>query len=466
MEPVLMYLLKMMTCSSLLYGYYRVVLYNERFHQWNRFYLLASMVLSVLVPFLRIPVMSGAEENNLAMLIASMPWNSATGVAKQQGISWQNTVLASAVIVSVIFFLKLLIGITRIVATYYSNPVSTLQSNVQLIVTRLTHAPFSFFNWLFWRKDIDPASAGGQRMLNHELTHIREYHSIDKLFTSLLLCVFWINPFFWLMQSELSMIHEFLADRKAVHAQDRIALAEMILDALPFMPRINSNLVNPFFSSQIKRRLLMISTSKEPGYSYLRRISGLVLMVCCVFALALSIQKTEGQKTEKNIIVREKPVTINAGSMQQQREKKKMNKDSGNVIYVKADTIFYDKNKNVLEGNFTITSSGEKVKKTKEYNQNTAIVNNKHIAVSRVTIISKPEEAPIKDTSNTPLYFLYGKEINAAEMKDLDAKLIKEIHVLKGEKAIEKYGDKAKNGAIEIKMKTKEEASTSKEKIL
>ena len=51
METLLMYLLKMIICSAILYAYYRVALYNERFHRWNRFYLLAAMVLSVVVGF-------------------------------------------------------------------------------------------------------------------------------------------------------------------------------------------------------------------------------------------------------------------------------------------------------------------------------------------------------------------------------------------------------------------------------
>lgn len=256
MELVLMYLLKMLICSTVLYGYYRVALYNERFHQWNRFYLLAAMVLSVLVPFIHIPVVQNTEENNLATLLASMPWNAGESVTKQQNTGWQDIALTSVAFVSVIFFVKVILNVAKIVIAYHSNPVSILQDKVQLIVTKLTQAPFSFFNWLFWRSDIDPASVHGQRMLNHELTHIYERHSIDKLFTSLLLCVFWMNPFFWLMRTELNMIHEFLADRKAVHPQDRVALAEMILQALPFAPPANNGLVNPFFSSQIKRRLL------------------------------------------------------------------------------------------------------------------------------------------------------------------------------------------------------------------
>lgn len=359
-------------------------------------------------------------------------------------------------------FFRVLINIARIVIAYHSNPVSILQHNVQLIVTQLTQAPFSFFNWLFWRNDIDPASVHGRRMLNHELTHIYERHSIDKLFTSLLLCVFWMNPFFWLMRSELNMIHEFLADRKAVHPQDRVALAEMILQALPFTPPINNSLVNPFFSSNIKRRLLMISTSKEPRYNYLRRISGLALMVCSVCTLALSIKQAEAQETEKNIVIKEKAATAKGDSTGEVEFKNtKITANDRNGISVIADTIFYlRKNKEKI----LITSPGEKVELQMQKDNENLLINKKDGTVSGISVNSKSGDVLNDSSKNLPLYILDGKEINAAAMKELDANVIKEINVLKGENAINKHGEKGKNGVIEIKTKTKAEQSFSNEK--
>jgi hypothetical protein len=450
METVLTYLLKMLICSALLYGYYRVALYNERFHQWNRFYLLAAMALSVLVPFIHIPVVRAPEEGNFVTLIASLRWNAGESIPKQS-IALQEVILTIVAFGSLIFLIRFLISIAKIVIAYYANPVSPLQSNVQLILTKLSQAPFSFFNWLFWRSDIDPASANGQRILNHELTHIYEHHTIDKLFTSLLLCLFWMNPFFWLMRNELVMIHEFLADRKAVNPQDRMALAEMILQGIPFKTHVTNGLVNPFFSSQIKRRLFMISTSKDPKYSYLRRISSLVLMAGSAITLALSIQEAEAQKTEGSTVIREKAEKRKAAT-------------SGNKISITADTIFYQDKKN---GGVMITSPGQKVKAgANDTHPNPIIADNEDRTGSGATTVAKSEKVSINDSKNLPLYILDGKEITGAEMNNLDAKLIKEINVLKGESAINKYGEKARNGAIEIKTKTKEDQNDSKETIV
>ncbi len=58
MNALLFYLLQVIVTSGILYRYYHFALRNKRFHRYNRFYLLAATVLSIMIPFLDIP--SGA----------------------------------------------------------------------------------------------------------------------------------------------------------------------------------------------------------------------------------------------------------------------------------------------------------------------------------------------------------------------------------------------------------------------
>ena len=52
-----------------------------------------------------------------------------------------------------------------------------------------------------------------------------------------------------------------------------------------------------------------------------------------------------------------------------------------------------------------------------------------------------------------PLYIIDGKEYSKEKMEELDPNNIEKVEVLKGEKAIEKYGEKGKNGIILITTK-------------
>ena len=60
------YLLKVMICSGLLFCYYHLVLRNKLFHQWNRFYLLATIVLSLTIPCLEFKLWHNSEESSVS----------------------------------------------------------------------------------------------------------------------------------------------------------------------------------------------------------------------------------------------------------------------------------------------------------------------------------------------------------------------------------------------------------------
>jgi bla regulator protein BlaR1 len=69
---------------------------------------------------------------------------------------------------------------------------------------------------------------------------------------------------------------------------------------------------------------------------------------------------------------------------------------------------------------------------------------------------SKSKDDKVKIISKNgkdPLYIVDGKEIIKSEMSDLSPEDIDKIEVLKGDSAIEKYGDKGKNGVILITTK-------------
>lgn len=59
----------------------------------------------------------------------------------------------------------------------------------------------------------------------------------------------------------------------------------------------------------------------------------------------------------------------------------------------------------------------------------------------------------IDSDGGNPLFFVDGKEIENGKLEDFDHSNIETIEVLKGDKAIEKYGEKAKDGVIMIKTK-------------
>ena len=54
MEPVLLYFGKVILCSGVTFLYYQLSLKDRTFHHYNRFYLLSAMLLSLLLPLIKV----------------------------------------------------------------------------------------------------------------------------------------------------------------------------------------------------------------------------------------------------------------------------------------------------------------------------------------------------------------------------------------------------------------------------
>ncbi len=308
------YLLKVIICSGVLTAYYWLALRNKIFHQWNRFYLLAAVVLSLMLPLLQFQLWYHPAEQTatsykvLQTITTNETWFEEelqpTAVASTYFTTERISMYLYLFVSLLIFagFVKALIHILHLFKKYQHWKTEQLV----FVDTDAKGTPFSFFNFIFWNRNIAFESIQGQQIFAHELVHVKEKHSWDKLLLNLLLIVFWINPFFWLIRKELSMIHEFIADKKAVQDQDSSALAAMIL-ATAF-PGHTLPFTNPFFYSPIKRRLLMLSKLKNPKVSYISCLLLLPLLTFLVTAFAVKINRSETSPSHVSAL--EQPITV------------------------------------------------------------------------------------------------------------------------------------------------------------
>ena len=299
-------LLKVMICSGILYGYYYIALRNKVFHRWNRFYLLATVVLSLIIPFIKINI----SQNNFASTPKVFQFlnevnsrDEFTGSqvipitlhknihiqqftpAETSQVDYFLLTLLPYACVSLILLSILFQALLKIQKIKHRYPVTIIEG-INFRNTDVNGTPFSFFRNIFWNKKIDVQSAIGKQIFQHELIHIREKHSQDKMFINLVLILLWFNPFFWLIKRELNMIHEFIADQGALENGDSDAFAAMVLQAA--YPRTQFRITNNFFYSPIKRRLTMLVKKKNPKLSYIGRL--LVLPVAAIIFLAFTLR--------------------------------------------------------------------------------------------------------------------------------------------------------------------------------
>ncbi len=302
MSSTLYYFLQVILCSGIMVGYYWLVLRNNRFHQYNRFYLLAIALFSWIVPLIKIqwnkPVETDPRLIQFFSVIADNNTEIEAGLHKgwlQYG--WQGSLLLIYSLVAIILLVGLIKSLFQIYQLLKTHSCKSV-GDVFLILTQAKGAPFSFFRYIFWHESIDLKSEAGKQMMQHELAHVQQKHSFDKISIQLILIAGWFNPFFWAIKKEMEMIHEFIADKKAVANGDSASLAQMLLAAA--YPQQQYLLTNPFFFSPIKRRLAMITKNTNPKYSYMRRLIVLPLLAIVVVLFAF---RTKELRNAENISV-------------------------------------------------------------------------------------------------------------------------------------------------------------------
>ena len=304
MLPLFIYILKAILVSGILLGYYWIGLRNTRFHYYNRFYLVGTVLLSLFLPLLDLQWFTfNAPAAQPVQQVVQYIYNAQTTNEMQSALGWEQILAIGLLLVSAVLISFFLFGIFKVFLIKSKGKI-TVMEKFNFIETALDEAPFSFFRNLFWRKDLPINDETGQRMLKHELTHIEQYHSFDKLFISLATYIFWMNPFFWLIRKELEVVHEFIADEEAIAGGDAEILAEMLLKA-----HYHSTILSvgqSFFYSSIKRRIIMLTSSKKVSYSYARRLLilpvAIGVLVLLSFTIKDSLANTSNNPLDKTAI--------------------------------------------------------------------------------------------------------------------------------------------------------------------
>ena len=455
------YLLKVLLCSAVLFTYYWYVLQNNKFHQYNRFYLLGITIFSWLTPLLKINAVDfqHTESNRIVpfMYDVAVVNNDIENTLVQSGsLDDVNYILATIFIL--VTFLLLVKFIASIWKIYRLIRNAELQhtGNLTIIFTNIKGTPFSFFNYIFWDSSIELNSNAGKMILAHEVIHAKEKHSIDKVLLEANMIIGWFNPFFWLIKKELFLIHEFIADTKSIQSEDPAELAELLL--ISTFPEQQYIFTNSFFYSPIKRRIFMFTKNQTTRFIYFKKLSVLPISFLLLLLLSLSSSKVNA-------------INIVSQSSNQVLKNKGTESSSSTDTTPKSTLMFLKKadknnaqNEAVSSGNNRIdvtkdkvtikTSSAEVAKKALENADNITITKSKKDGAEQFVI--EKETSAEHQLPNNLLYILDGKKITEQEMKSITPDQIARVYVLKGEKAVQQYGNDGKNGVVEIISKTKQ----------
>lgn len=440
MPAIVLYLIKVIACSGILMAYYWFALRDKQFHQYNRFYLLFAAAGSMLLPLIQIEWFVQSRNATAVKLIQAM-YTPGAHARMPAAVNWWYILVTAIIIISLGMLLRQTAGMLKLKRLKQRYPHNRYSHDFLFIETDLPQAPFTFFDWLFWRSDLDTGTETGKQILLHEITHIQQKHTWDKLFMRITLCFYWINPFFWLLQRELYMVHEFIADNKAIANKDAGAFAAMLLNSS--LGKFPYPIAQPFFYSPIKRRLTMFTTSKQPRYSYARRMMALPVTGIIVLLFAVRVKAEQWQQLNKT-------AKTNTYSEQQDTTKKADAAKAGKATF----TAEPRQGKSVT---VKVRSSGEK-EATTILNADTVTIEsaakNKVVLTGKVVMVkAEGPSAQKTKTSPDPLYYIDDVLATKADVEALNPVNIESINVLKDSEATTRYGAAAVNGVILIYTK-------------
>lgn len=276
----LYYLLEANLYLAVFYGFYRLLLHRETFYQLNRYYLLGTSMLAFLLPMFQISYLDSLLHpvQSQATVTIQYAGELLPAVVTAPALTAADAVFVCYMLVAAFFLFRLCTSLYKIFRLA-ARADKTYRDGIIEVHFSESDTAFSFFNLLF----INPATEKQHIILKHEMIHIRQKHSLDILFFEMLLICNWFNPLCWLMKQDIKLIHEYIADEATTNQGLVKHDYAMFLIHNSFGPFPNMLTSQMFNQSILKNRISMLNKKRSAGRARLRLLYVLPLtggMLC------------------------------------------------------------------------------------------------------------------------------------------------------------------------------------------
>jgi beta-lactamase regulating signal transducer with metallopeptidase domain len=291
------FLIKSTISLCVLLAVYHLVLEKEKMHQFNRFYLLFSLLFSFTIPFITIEVIQEITnpigvQNDLNME------GEAIAVVKDATDYWLISIWSIYTAATSILLFRFVRNIIKLNTKIKSNTAIDYK-NSRLVLLKEETLPYTFLNTIFINEAAYHSRKIEKELYTHELIHVTQRHTLDVLFIETLKALFWFNPILIFYKKAIQLNHEFLADEKVVKSHNDVPFYQNLL-----ISKANANptyyLASNLNYSVTKKRLIMMTKTTSTTTALFKKGLIIPLTTALLFSLCTKVVAQESDKKEES----------------------------------------------------------------------------------------------------------------------------------------------------------------------
>ena len=308
---VISFIVESLICSGLFLVLYRWMLAKKVGFRICRAYLIVTMVLSVAIPLMEVPLYQSEKMtvlNDWTVLsfddFGAVPADLEEAVAvnhNSEAIKPESSAQITGksidlkLILTILYTLVGAISLTLL--AYNTARIYRLRSKSKLTYeedyTLAEHedikTPFSFIRTIFMGFNYEPQER--RQILTHEASHVRHRHSYERLFMSILRSIFWFNPFFWMAEKDLEEVQEWEADKDVLDEGWNLKTYRTTIfkQLFGYNPDITCGLNH----SLTKQRFIMMTQSHRGKGAWIRLAATLPVIAATFFAFGCGTKQAE-----------------------------------------------------------------------------------------------------------------------------------------------------------------------------
>jgi beta-lactamase regulating signal transducer with metallopeptidase domain len=283
-----------------MYSFYHILFRHEKTLKFNRFFLLASAIISLIIPLVTIPldiqsiippeniITENGLDNSYSLIKVRPDLIDGLNDNSSGFFTIGQIIIFIYIVGFLLFAFRFGKNLHSIIKKIKSSE-TTQYSDYKIVLTNNQVNIHCFLNWIFIFKQDYPGKIDDD-LLRHELEHLRQLHSLDIIFYEIFQIIFWFNPIIILYKRAIRINHEFLADEAVLRGSISVReYSEKLINYIECGTSIQ--LISGFNNFQTKKRIIMMTKKQTKALAGMKL--SLILPLFAVILLILSSFRVE-----------------------------------------------------------------------------------------------------------------------------------------------------------------------------